>query len=696
MKALAAGGPEMQTIAARRYRSTVRFLAATVASTILLWSPAGGRQETDVFSVLDRKPAPGPRITAYLEYQLDRAWQQDARRRARWAAVGTAEDLVRLQRETRHLLLDAIGGLPGTRTPLNVRTVGVIDMAGYRIEKVVFESVPGIHVPALVYVPADGPVPRPAVLVACGHSPEGKAFRNYQEICVRLARRGYIAICWDPIGQGERSQFWDQTRGRSRYNLVCAEHAVLGNLASLAGMNLARWEIWDGMRAVDFLLSRPDVDPKRISITGTSGGGFQAAHIGALDDRIHVVVPSCYITALPMRMANRIFEDPDSDPEQDPYRFVSAGVDHAGLLLLVHPRPLMIAAAVKDFVPIEGTRRTFRELRDIYRRFGAGDRVAMTEGFHEHRFSDENQDASFAFLDRFNALPERHLFEPVETLPAERLRSAPSGQVRIDYGGRSLMEVIRDEFRARRREPAPTLGDRYRGEAYPGIASWPVVARDAAVSSPVIAWELAGTARVGDVDVDRYLLRHSEALLMPLLHLHRRGAVPRATLLDISLEGKLDVRSWAQVARRIDEGYEIVSFDLRGVGETRMRYRAVSGDDPTVAPEGEEAAYGSPLSGVLANYVYNSLLIGRPYFLELIEDVEIAARFSRVKLGAQRIVASGRGDGHALAKAASEVLPGVEWLAESGVEPFRWSEAVESLRETWPISYLLPGGAYLK
>jgi Acetyl xylan esterase (AXE1) len=676
-------------------RSAVRF-AATLTLAVLLGSPADGRQTPEVFSVLDRKPAPGPRITAYLEYQLDRAWQQDARRRARWAEVRTPEDLVRLQRETRRLLLEAIGGLPGTRSPLNVRTVGVIDMAGYRIEKVVFESVPGIHVPALVYVPAGGPMRKPAVLVACGHSPEGKAFRNYQEISVRLAKRGYIAICWDPIGQGERSQFWDQARGRSRYNLVCGEHAVLGNLASLAGMNLARWEIWDGIRAVDLLLSRPDVDPARISITGTSGGGFQAAHIGALDDRIHAVAPSCFITALPMRMANRIFEDPDSDPEQDPYRSVSAGIDHAGLLLLVHPRPLMIAAAVRDFVPIEGTRSTYRELRDIYRRFGAGDRIAMTEGFHEHRFSDENQDAAFAFLDRFNALPERHLFEPVETLPAERLRSAPSGQVRIDYGGPSLMEVIRDEFRARRREPVPTLGDRYRGEAYPGISSWPVVARGPDAPSPAITWEPVGNSRVGDVDVDRYLLRHSGTLLMPLLYLHRHGVAPRATLLDIGLEGKLDGRDWVQVTRLMDEGYEIVSFDLRGVGETRMRYRAVSGDDPTIAPEDEEAAYRSPLSGVLANYVYNALLIGRPYFLELIEDVEIAARFSRMKLGAQKIVACGRGDGHLLAKAASEVLPGVEWLAESGVEPFRWSEAVESLREIWPISYLLPGGAYLK
>ena len=125
------------------------------------------------------------------------------------------------------------------------------------------------------------------------------------------------SISWDPVGQGERSQFWDAASGKTRYNLVCGEHAVLGNLAYLAGTNLARWEVWDGMRALDYLLTRPDVDPERISITGTSGGGFQAAHIAALDTRIKVAAPSCYISSLPMRMANRIFADPDSDPEQD-------------------------------------------------------------------------------------------------------------------------------------------------------------------------------------------------------------------------------------------------------------------------------------------------------------------------------------------------------------------------------------------
>ena len=78
------------------------------------------------------------------------------------------------------------------------------------------------------------------------------------------------------MGQGERSQFWDAAHGRSRYNLVCGEHAILGNLATLAGTSLVRFMVWDGMRAVDYLLTRPEVDGAKIAVTGTSGGGFQA------------------------------------------------------------------------------------------------------------------------------------------------------------------------------------------------------------------------------------------------------------------------------------------------------------------------------------------------------------------------------------------------------------------------------------
>jgi alpha/beta hydrolase family protein len=636
-------------------------------------------------------PDPGARITPYLQWQVDRAWEQDDRRRAAFTAVRTEADLLALRAGIRARLLDLLGGLPTERTPLNARVVGTIPMRGYRIEKLIFESLPGVHVTALVYVP-DAPAGRkPAVLVACGHAPDGKSFKNYQELAGQLALRGYVVISWDPVGQGERSQFWDAARGRSRYNLVCGEHAVLGNLACLAGTSLNRYEIWDGMRALDYLLTRSDVDATRIAVTGTSGGGLQAAYLGALDERIGVVGPSCFVTSMPMRMANRIFEDPDSDPEQDPPGLVSEGIDHPGLLLLVYPRPLIVAAAVRDFVPIEGARRTVRELAALYRAFGKGDRIAIAEGYHTHMFSPENRRAVFAFLDRFSRMPARDALDAIEILDPKALRCTPSGQVRVDLPGRSLPEVIRDDWRVRRPVSPPRLADLYRGA---GIGEWPVVPFTVPVAERAIAWEDAGGSTVAGARIDRYRLHHG-TLAIPLLHIHRPGAAREATIVDVGLHGKAGAADWPGLVRLLDDGRDVVSFDLRGVGETRMRYRAESIDDPELAALDEPSAYESPLSGVLANHVYNAQLTGRPYFLDMIEDVEIVVRFARERLGARRVQLRARGDAQALAEAASTVLDGVQ-LRPGGEPAFRWSEAVEKMQEIWPIQYLLPRGADFK
>ena len=412
-------------------------LAAVAGVALAAPARAAEAPTPDMLRVLAPQPE-GPSITPYLAYQIERAWAFDAVRRERFARATDEEGLRALQQELRGKLLRLIGGLPETKTPLDARVTGSIPMEGYRIDKLVFESLPGIHVTALVYVP-EGPMgKRPAVLLACGHSPVGKAHPGYQEIAVRLARRGYVVLCWDPVGQGERSQFWDAARGRSRYNLVCGEHAVLGNFATIAGTSLVRYMVWDGIRAIDYLLSRDDVDAQRIAITGTSGGGFQSLWIGALDPRVAAILPSCFPTALPMRMANRIFEDPDSDPEQDPPGLVSEGIDHAGLLLLAYPRPLHVSAAVLDFFPIEGTRQAMREVAAVYRRLGHGDRVALSEGFHKHQYSPENQARAFGFLDRVFGRPPATSLGDAKVLPAEAVRCTPSGQVRVDLRGRSL------------------------------------------------------------------------------------------------------------------------------------------------------------------------------------------------------------------------------------------------------------------
>jgi hypothetical protein len=165
----------------------------------------------------------------------------------------------------------------------------------------------------------------------------------------------------------------------------------------------------------------------------------------------------------------------------------------------------------------------------------------------------------------------------------------------------------------------------------------------------------------------------------------------------VSLGGKIRPGDWKDVESLLADGHEVVSFDPRGIGETRMRYKAASIDDPDLAPPDEEAAYVSPLSGVLANHVYNAQLLGRPYLLEMIEDVEIVARFARSQLGAREVAIDAPGEARLLARAVAAALPDVALVAPAGAEPsFSWKEAVESLRETWPIHYLVPGGTSLR
>ncbi len=674
-------------------------MKCALAAGLLLASLAASASDApppEAFQVLPTNANHGPTITDYLRYQTEMAWRQDDQRRKAWEGIRTEQDLRRIQQQMREHLLQMLGGLPATKTPLNPHITGQIQMQGFHIEKLVFESLPHIYVTALLYVPDDASPKHPGVLVPAGHSANGKAY--YQALCQRLAKRGYFVICWDPVGQGERSQFWDAKNHKSRYNLICAEHAVMGNLAYLAGTNLARWEIWDGIRAVDYLLTRPEVDPDRINITGTSGGGFQAAHIAAIDPRIKVAAPSCYFTALPMRVYNRIFKDPDSDPEQDLYGMISHGLDHAGLMLLMYPRPVFVAAAVLDFFPIEGTRKSFREVADIYSRFGHADRIAMHESYNEHQYSPENQEAAIEFLDRFNGMPRRQSLPEVKELDEKQLQCTHTGQVMLDFeDARSLMDEIRDYYTSHKSQPSLTVKQMYYSALYPKINNWRVAKFQNDVS-PMneIQWEEAGSSQTGDISIDRYVLHHSRDLEIPLLWIHKIGAQQKRVLFWIAENGKATPEDWPELTKYLDQGYDIVSFDPRGLGETRMPYKAVSPDDPTLAQLTFDQAYVSPMSGVLADYVYNSLLTGRPYFLQMIEDVEITARFTSSKLApGSALAVTGTGDAFTLANAVSETLPYMKLVSPPGAQPSKWSELVDQKRELWPIQDLLPGGAYV-
>jgi hypothetical protein len=258
------------------------------------------------------------------------------------------------------------------------------------------------------------------------------------------------------------------------------------------------------------------------------------------------------------------------------------------------------------------------------------------------------------------------------------------------------MDVIRDYYNEQKTTRASTVAREYFGNGYSGIKSWKVGEhKGAQPATGWISWEFVGSTMFRDVSIDRYVLRHSGQLEMPLLHIHKTSAGKREVLLWFQQSGKAKSENWPEIERYVNANYDIVSFDFRGLGETRMPYKAVSPDDPAMAQLDFDRAYNSPISGVLADYVYNSLLTGRPYFLQMIEDAEIATRFVRERLASHVSGVTAAEDGYPLAKDISETLPGVNLLPQAEGRALSWSEIVRETQETWPIQYLLPAGAYI-
>src|SRR5690348_12019339 len=224
-------------------------------------------------------------------------------------------------------------------------------------------------------------------------------------------------------------------------------------------------------------------------------------YVAALEPRIKVAAISCFITSLPMRVHNRIFKYPDSDPEQDLYGMVSEGVDHPGLLLLMYPRPVFVAAAVLDFFPIEGTHKTVREVSDLYARFGHADRISMREGYHDHQSSVENQEAAIGFLNHFNGLSAGGSLPPVKELDEKTLQCTRSGQVMLDYeNARSLMDDIRGYYLAHKGGTHESLMAMYYSAQRPDIEKWAV--REYQGTTPAsneILWQSMGSSPVGEV-----------------------------------------------------------------------------------------------------------------------------------------------------------------------------------------------------
>jgi cephalosporin-C deacetylase-like acetyl esterase len=321
-------------------------------------------------------------LPEYIRRLAEGMFKAEAERKSE--AFRSKEAFMEYRSRARELFEEAIGGLPGERCPLNPESRGILEKKDYRIEKIIYQSMPGFYVTALLYIPKGFCRPMPAVLFLSGHTEEAKASPIYQRACISLARNGFVVLAIDPPGQGELLQYWDREAGKSPVGWGTNEHSYEGLQCILTGSNIARYFVWNAIRGLDYLCTRSEVDPERLAATGNSGGGTQTSYLMLLEDRLAAAAPCCYITS---RDAYIKTGQPH-DAEQNIYGAIRNGINYDDFICLFAPKPAMIGAAAYDFFCIEGTLQSYARAKAAYGLFNSEENVAITIGKHTHGLRD--------------------------------------------------------------------------------------------------------------------------------------------------------------------------------------------------------------------------------------------------------------------------------------------------------------------
>ena len=309
---------------------------------------------------------------------------------------------------------------------------------GFHIEKVIFDSQPNFPVTAALYLPDVAPASGrfPAIVVAPGHSIQGKS-ADYT-FSSNFARNGFAVLDYDPIGQGERIQYFDQKTNTTTFGAATGDHGEAGLQPLLVGDAVSRYFIWDAMRAVDYLQSRKEIDGERIGAFGCSGGGTITAMMAGLEPRLAAVGVACFTTNFDTMLPSI----GPQDAEQSIPGFISSGFDIPDWAELAAPRPYAIIATYADMFPFAGAQQSENEVRRFYGLFGASDQLKFITGPGPHgnilplfpeilRFFVKNLRPADSDAPLHIVLQPRGSspFAPPVNLPKDAFQDTPTGQV---------------------------------------------------------------------------------------------------------------------------------------------------------------------------------------------------------------------------------------------------------------------------
>lgn len=496
------------------------------------------------------------------------------------------------QQWARKTLLHSLGPFP-ERSPLNARTLRVVQKSGYRVEHLVFESQPGFFVTSSLFIPDKLTKKAPGIVYCSGHSPTGYKAKPYQQVLLNLVQKGFVVLAFDPVGQGERLEYLDPKTGKTSVGQPTRQHDMPGPQAFITGSSMARYMVWDGMRAVDYLLSRPEVDPNRIGMTGRSGGGTQTAFIGAIDDRILATAPECYITNFTRLL--QALGPPDA--EQNLPNIIGSGFDEPDFLIARAPKPTLMITTLNDYFNQQGSRDTHAEVSRIYKSYGKPENFGMVEDIAPHASTRKNREAMYSFFQKTLSNPGIAKDDSVEYLTDAEMRVTETGQLLtsgktetvFSLNARLADKLVRDLDIARKNPethlPKAVQSAKKLSGYFPPNAS----------DKPVFV----GVIPKKGFQIEKYFVKGEGDYVIPYLLFVPLKPNGKA-IIYLAPKGKSSVANDEEIAGLVNGGCHVLIPDLIGTGETGPGQWA-----------GGNYFEHFKMEGLAIDMFYGSLLIGR-------------------------------------------------------------------------------------
>jgi dienelactone hydrolase len=452
-----------------------------------------------------------------------------------------------------------IGPMPA-KTPLNARITGTIAQDGYRIEKIIYESFPGHHVTANLYLP-DGKGPFPATLLFCGHESEAKATESYQRTAILFAKNGFVVLVTDPISQGERFQL-TSLDGKPLTRGGTTEHTLLNEGSCLLGTSTPADELWDNVRGLDFLMKRNEVDTARIGCLGNSGGGMQTIYFAAFEKRVRIFAPCSYLATRERTLEISGASDGCAQiPGEGKYHF-----ELSDYLIAAAPKPVLILAGRYDFIDYTGTLIAYQELKKVYAALHQSQKLKLFTCPDGHGISKPKREAAVRWFRKFLCHDSARIEEGQwNTLPENTLWCTSTGQVASGFPAEVSLPQrnlrLFEKFKSSRTD----FLNQDKGTIRRKVAA--LLALD--LNDKNVAVEKRGVVRKGDLVFQKLILRKKDQIPLPVLLLDPPGGKPDKMMVCLDQDGKEQFAdSVAFLQSLLRKNYGVLLGDLSGTGET--------------------------------------------------------------------------------------------------------------------------------